>query len=47
MGDVDSVRPIEGEPRQEKAMEPITTAILIVAIWTPIHLGIAKWAAEV
>ena len=46
MGDVDSVRPIDGEYRREKAMEPITAAIVIVAIWTPIHIGISKWAAE-
>ena len=46
MGDVDSDRPIDGESRRENAMEPITAAIVIVAIWTPIHVGIAKWVAE-
>jgi len=46
MGDVDYVRPIDGESRREKAMEPITAAIVIVAIWTPIHVGITKWIAE-
>ena len=47
MGDVDSVRQIDGEFRREKAMEPITAAIVIVAIWAPIHVGIAKWVAEI
>ena len=46
LGDVDSVRQIDGESRREKAMEPITAAIVIVAIWAPIHVGITKWAAE-
>ena len=46
MGDVDSDRPIDGESRREKAMEPITAAIVIVAIWAPIHVGITKWIAE-
>ena len=46
LGDVVSVRQIDGESRRENAMEPITAAIVIVVIWTPIHVGIAKWAAE-
>ena len=46
LGDVNSVRQIDGESRREKAMEPITAAIVIVAIWTPIHVGITKWVAE-
>ena len=46
MGDVDSVGLIDGESRREKAMEPITAAVVIVAIWAPIHVGIAKGVAE-
>lgn len=46
MGDVDSGRPIDGESKRRTAMEPITAAIVIVALWAPIHVGIAKWAAE-
>jgi hypothetical protein len=44
--DVDLDHPIDDEFRRENAMEPITAAIVIVAIWTPIHVGITKWVAE-
>ena len=46
MGDVDSARQIDGESRRKEVMDPITAAVVIVAIWTPIHVGITKWVAE-
>ena len=46
LGDVVSDRQIDGEVTREKAMEPITAAVVIVAIWAPIHVGISKWVAE-
>tara|TARA_B100001057_G_C22749762_1_gene911276 strand:+ start:44 stop:157 length:114 start_codon:yes stop_codon:yes gene_type:complete len=32
MGDVDSVGLIDGESRREKAMEPITSTVVIIAL---------------
>ena len=46
MGDVDSVSPIDGEFRGTKDVGPITTAVVIIVIWIPIHVCIAKWVAE-
>ena len=46
MADVDSIRPIDGESRRENPMEPSSAAIVIVAIGTPIQVGITKWVAE-
>jgi len=45
-GDVDSERPIDAEFRREKAMDPITTAIVIIAVWTPIPICLSKWVEE-
>ena len=33
---------IDGEWRQNNVMEPITAAIVIVAIWTPIPICLSK-----
>jgi len=46
VGDVDSVGLIDGESREENAMEPITAAIVIVAVWTLIPICISKWVEE-
>ena len=46
MADVDSIRPIGDESRRENPMEPSSAAIVIVAIGTPIQVGINKWVAE-
>jgi len=42
MADVDSIRPIDGESRRENPMEPSSAAIVIVAIGTPIQVGLTK-----
>jgi len=47
MGDVVSACQIDAECRREKVMDPITAAVMIVAVWTPIHVGITKWVAEI
>lgn len=30
------------DPRPE-AMDPIATAVLVVAIWIPIHMKLSRW----
>ena len=29
-----------------KAMEPLTTAVIVVAIWIPIHMKLSRWIEQ-